>query len=97
MILGQQYMFTEFDWRIGILDNKAIFACKYYMAKGHWQIYNWNARSKKDIIGLFECIPVENVPPPIIKSALKSVAMVFNDGLFGVDIKEVNGKHQFSD
>lgn len=92
MILGQQYMFTEFDWRIGILDNKVIFACKYYMAKGHWQIYNWNARSKKDIVGLFECIPVEKVPPAIIKSALKSVAMVYNDGLFGVDIKEVNGK-----
>jgi glutathione synthase/RimK-type ligase-like ATP-grasp enzyme len=92
MILGQQYMFTEFDWRIGILDNKAIFACKYYMAKGHWQIYNWLARSKKDITGQYECVPVENVPPAIIKSALKSVAMVYNCGFFGVDIKEVNGK-----
>jgi glutathione synthase/RimK-type ligase-like ATP-grasp enzyme len=92
MILGQQYMFTEFDWRIGILDNKVIFACKYYMAKGHWQIYNWKARSKKDIMGLFENLPVEHVPPAIIKSALKAVAMVYNDGLFGVDIKEVNGK-----
>jgi glutathione synthase/RimK-type ligase-like ATP-grasp enzyme len=92
MILGQQYMFTEFDWRIGILDNKAIFACKYYMAKGHWQIYNWLARSKKDITGQFECVPVENVPPAIIKSALKAVAMVYNYGFFGVDIKEVNGK-----
>lgn len=92
MILGQQYMFTEFDWRIGILDNKAIFACKYYMAKGHWQIYNWLARSKKDITGQFECVPVESVPPLIIKSALKAVAMVYNNGFFGVDIKEVNGK-----
>jgi len=92
MILGQSYMFTDFDWRIGILDNKAIFACKYYMAKGHWQIYNWLARSKKDITGQFECVRIENVPPAIIKSALKAVALVYNNGFFGVDIKEVNGK-----
>ncbi len=92
MILGQQYMFTEFDWRIGILDNKVIFACKYYMAKDHWQIYNWNAQAKKNITGQFECVPLEMVPVPITKAALKGVSMVYSKGLFGVDVKEVNGK-----
>jgi glutathione synthase/RimK-type ligase-like ATP-grasp enzyme len=92
MIIGQQYIFTEFDWRIGILDNKVIFACKYFMARGHWQIYNWHAKSKKDISGRFENVPVENVPAPILRLALRAVSAVHTDGLFGVDIKVVNGK-----
>ena len=43
LILIQPFIPTAFDWRIGVLDNKPIFACRYYMAKGHWQIYNWEA------------------------------------------------------
>ena len=35
---------SKFDWRIGILNNKPIFANKYYMAAGHWQIYNHDAK-----------------------------------------------------
>ncbi len=92
MILAQQYMYTDFDWRIGILDGKAIFACKYFMAKDHWQIYNWKARLKKEQSGDFACVSVETVPESVIKTALKSVSLVYNKGLFGVDIKEVEGK-----
>lgn len=92
MVLAQQFMFTEFDWRIGILDGKAVFACKYYMAKGHWQIYNWKARKQKERTGHYECVPVEVVPESIVKSALKAVSLVHNKGLFGVDIKEIDGK-----
>jgi glutathione synthase/RimK-type ligase-like ATP-grasp enzyme len=92
MILGQQYMYTEYDWRIGILDNRILFACKYFMAEGHWQIYNWKASSSDNITGCFECIPVESVPKNIRDIALKSVALVHPSGLFGIDIKEVNGK-----
>lgn len=40
VLLAQEFIPTEFDWRIGLLDGEPLFACKYYMAKGHWQIYN---------------------------------------------------------
>lgn len=92
MILAQQYMYTDFDWRIGILDGKALFACKYFMAKDHWQIYNWQARIKKEQSGDFECVPIESVSENVIKIALKAVSLVHNKGIFGVDIKEINGK-----
>ncbi len=92
MILAQQYMYTDFDWRIGILDGKVIFACKYFMAKGHWQIYNWKARIKREQEGDFACLPTENVPDYILKTALKASALVYSKGLYGVDIKEIDGK-----
>ena len=38
LILVQEFVPTEFDWRIGILNKKPIFACQYFMSKSHWQI-----------------------------------------------------------
>lgn len=91
LIIAQEYSFSEFDWRIGILDNKPIFACRYYMAKGHWQIYNWNAAKKDDEEGNADCLAIEEVPEKILTAALKS-AKLMGKGLYGIDIKEVKGK-----
>jgi hypothetical protein len=30
-------MYTDFDWRIGVLDRQPIFASKYFMSQGHWR------------------------------------------------------------
>ncbi|AHE66020.1 RimK-like ATP-grasp domain protein [Legionella oakridgensis ATCC 33761 = DSM 21215] len=49
LILLQPFIPTEFDWRIGVLDNKPLFACRYYMAKGHWQIYNWDSKKNSRV------------------------------------------------
>ena len=37
ILLAQEFTPTDFDWRIGILNGEPLYACKYYMAKGHWQ------------------------------------------------------------
>ncbi len=31
LLLAQEYMFTDFDWRIGVLNREALFACKYLL------------------------------------------------------------------
>lgn len=90
LIIAQEYTFSEYDWRIGILDNEPLFACRYYMAKGHWQIYNWNASKKTDEEGNADCFPMEEVPEKILSAALKS-AKLMGKGLYGIDLKEVNG------
>lgn len=91
LIIAQEFIPTPFDWRIGVLDSKVLFACKYYMAKDHWQIYNWNSKEKAEISGQFESIPIEHVPHGVIKTALRVSALIGN-GLYGVDLKEVHGK-----
>lgn len=90
LVLAQPFLPTEFDWRIGILDNKPIFACKYFMAKDHWQIYNWD--SKKEFEGDGAAVKIEEVPEKVIKVALKATKLIGN-GLYGVDIKTYNDKH----
>lgn len=90
MIVCQEFLYSEFDWRIGILDNNPIFACKYYMSKGHWQIYNW-AGEEEDNSGDSETVDIEEVPEEVIRIALKAAALI-GDGLYGVDLKLVNDK-----
>jgi len=91
LIIAQEFTPSEYDWRIGILDNQPIYACRYFMAKGHWQIYNWDASKKDDQDGNADCFPIEKVPKKVMEVALKS-AKIMGMGLFGIDVKEVNGK-----
>jgi glutathione synthase/RimK-type ligase-like ATP-grasp enzyme len=88
LVLAQEYLYTEYDWRIGVLNGRALFACRYMMARNHWQIYNHDAR--RDFSGDFETLPTFEVPRAVLDSALKSCAII-GDGLYGVDIKYHDG------
>ena len=59
------------------------------MAKGHWQIYNWDAKKKDDQDGNADCLPLEEVPKIILDMAVKSAKLI-GKGLFGIDINVVN-------
>lgn len=91
LTLVQEFLFTEFDWRIGVLNGRAIYACKYYMARNHWQIYNHANTSKRHQSGDFETLPTFEVPSTILKTALKACSII-GRGLYGVDIKQVDGQ-----
>jgi glutathione synthase/RimK-type ligase-like ATP-grasp enzyme len=90
LLLAQEYFYTDFDWRIGILNNRPIYACKYYMTKGHWQIYNHDKKGR-DKLGDAETFPLSKVPKHVINAALK-LANLVGDSLYGVDLKEKDGK-----
>ncbi len=90
LVIAQAFLPSEFDWRIGVLDNQPLFACKYFMAKDHWQIYDWES-GEEDPSGEFETIPISDVPKKVLQVAAKAASLM-GDGLYGVDLKEVNGK-----
>lgn len=90
LIIAQEFLYSEYDWRIGVLDEIPLFACKYFMARDHWQIYNWKV-SKEDESGDSETLPVEQVPEQVIKAAVKAASLM-GDGFYGVDLKMVGDK-----
>lgn len=90
LILAQQYMYTEFDWRVGILDGAPIFVSQYFMSKAHWQVVH-HGEDGKIKEGGFKTLPVEETPPAVLKSALRAARLIGN-GLYGVDLKQVGGK-----
>lgn len=88
LVLVQKYLYTEFDWRVGVLGNEAIFACQYFMSEGHWQIYNHEKdKSTEEFSGNFKTYPVDKAPSQIIKTALKATKPI-GRGLYGVDLKQ---------
>ncbi len=96
LIIGQEFLPTEFDWRIGLIDGKPLYACRYFMAPQHWQVMNHaiGANGKKEEIeGRTETLPIEDVPPVVVKTAQRAASLI-GDGLYGVDLKQV-GDHVY--
>ena len=91
LVIAQAFVPTEFDWRIGVLDGQPLFACRYYMAEGHWQILKRDAGGKIGDFGRAETLPVEMAPTRVVKTAVKAANHV-GKGFYGVDLKEVGGK-----
>lgn len=91
LIVVQEYVPTTFDWRIGILDRKPLFACQYFMVPGYWQIIKHEADGSWNE-GPTIALPLEQVPPAIVQLALKAANLI-GDGFYGVDIKQVDSHY----
>lgn len=91
LLIAQQYLPTEFDWRIGVLDGRPLYACRYYMARGHWQIYKTTVNARQTISGRSDTLPIEEAPPAIVETAVKAANLIGN-GFYGVDLKEIDGR-----
>jgi glutathione synthase/RimK-type ligase-like ATP-grasp enzyme len=85
LLLLQEWLPTEYDWRIGVLDGQVLFASRYYMARGHWQIYDHSGARVKS--GGFTTHDPAEAPPAVIKAALKACRLIGN-GFYGVDLKQ---------
>lgn len=90
VILAQEFMPTDFDWRIGVLNGTPLYACKYFMSRGHWQIYHHKANNKYDTGG-FAAIELVDVPELVLQTAIRA-SLVIGHGLYGVDLKEIDGQ-----
>ncbi len=90
LLLAQEFLYTDFDWRIGVINNKPLYACRYYMVKNHWQIYR-HSSGRRVISGRFDTLPIDQVPKPVLQAALKATKAI-GDGFYGVDVKESSGR-----
>ncbi|MEQ8398122.1 RimK family protein [Thalassobaculum sp.] len=86
LILAQEFMPTEFDWRVGVLDGKPLFVSQYTMAPKHWQIYNHGASGNAKHGG-FRTLAVEDTPKQVLDVAT-AAARLMGLGLYGVDLKQ---------
>ena len=89
LLILQEFVPTEYDWRVGVLDREPLFVCKYHMVKEHWQIAQATGTCTR--YGDVEAVGLFDVPKPILKSAL-SATRAIGDGLYGVDAKMLDGR-----
>ncbi len=91
LVIAQQFLPTSFDWRIGICDRRAIFTCRYHMANEHWQIIKRDAQGNSTGEGDSDTLSIGEVPDELINIAVKAANLI-GDGLYGVDLKQVEKK-----
>lgn len=91
LLIAQEFLYTQYDWRIGVLNNKPLYACRYYMVRNHWQIYQHGKPGQAARSGAFDTLPVFESPRQVIDVAVKAVRLIGN-GLYGVDIKQTDDR-----
>ncbi len=86
LVIAQEFLPTAFDWRIGILDRRPLFACRYFMAPDHWQVIKRDQDVRTE--GASTAVPLGEVPEIVMRSALDAANLI-GAGLYGVDVKQV--------
>ncbi|MFT4833509.1 MAG: glutathione synthase/RimK-type ligase-like ATP-grasp enzyme [Marinoscillum sp.] len=93
LVIGQEFIPTDFDWRVGVLNGKPLYLCRYYMASDHWQIVNWQGGTvSTPDEGNFDTIAIEDAPKGLLQLAVKATSLI-GKGLYGVDIKQRGNKY----
>jgi glutathione synthase/RimK-type ligase-like ATP-grasp enzyme len=88
----QQFVPTAFDWRVGVLNGEVLYVCKYMIPKGRWK-HGAKLRGKPTVIwGRTVSMKKQNAPVRLREVALRACRVV-GKGLYGVDIKEVDGDY----
>ena len=90
LILAQSYLPTDFDWRVGLLNGEPLYVSRYFMARGHWQIVKRAAG--KESFGRVETVAVDDAPKALVSTAVSAAALI-GKGLYGVDLKESEGRY----
>ncbi|MBN1489460.1 MAG: RimK family protein [Phycisphaerae bacterium] len=90
VVVAQAFVPSDFDWRIGVLDGKPLYASKYFMAPNHWQIVKWRTTGES-LEGKAETVAVADAPPQVVRTAVRAARLI-GDGLYGVDLKVIRKK-----
>ena len=86
LLIAQQWLPTEFDWRVAVLDRRALFVCKYFMAPGHWQVIKRDLRPASK--GERPALSIGEAPELVVNTAVKAANLI-GSGFYGVDLKQI--------
>ncbi len=87
-IIVQQYMPSDFDWRIITLNGEVIAVLKYLFVQDKWKLMERGSGGEwANVIG----VPIDEANPQLLMLA-KRAAHAIGESLYGIDIKEVGGE-----
>jgi glutathione synthase/RimK-type ligase-like ATP-grasp enzyme len=91
LIIAQEWLPTEFDWRVGILDRRVLFVAKYVFPRGHWQVILRDKERQKLEEGPTVAVAISEAPEKVVRTALKAANLI-GDGFYGVDVKQLGNR-----
>ncbi len=88
-IVVQQYMPSEFDWRVITLAGKVLAVVKYTFAPQMWKLMDRTATGEwANVVG----IPIHEAAPKLLEVGL-AAANAIGSSLYGIDLKEIDGEY----
>jgi len=88
-IVVQEFVESEFDWRVGVLGGEPVFACRYVIPEETFKILAVVDGRKVEC--RVEAVPLADAPPKIVATAVAAAGAI-GGGLYGVDLKDVGGE-----
>lgn len=85
ILVLQEYIKSDFDWRVGMLRNEVLYLCKYCIPKGGWKV-----KSKingRNVWGDTIAVPRDSISPEL-KEICIALSKCVGSGLYGLDVKE---------
>jgi glutathione synthase/RimK-type ligase-like ATP-grasp enzyme len=85
VVIVQEYIQSDFDWRVGVLQNKILYLCKYCIPKGGWKV-----RSKingKNVWGDTIAVARDSISQEL-KDICTGLSKCVGDGFYGLDVKQ---------
>jgi glutathione synthase/RimK-type ligase-like ATP-grasp enzyme len=85
VVIVQEYIQSDFDWRVGVLNNEILYLCKYFIPEGGWKV-----KSKingRNVWGDTVAVPRDSISPEL-KDICIRLSKCVGDGLYGLDVKE---------
>ena len=91
LLIAQEWLPSDFDWRVGVYDRRPLFVAKYYMAPGHWKIINVVDGQQDVVEGRTEAMTIAEAPEQVINTAVRAANLI-GRGLYGADLKQVEDR-----
>lgn len=89
LLIAQEWLPSDFDWRVGVYDRRPLFVAKYFMAPGHWQVNKIVEGQLVD--GKTEAMTIGEAPEQVINTAVRAANLI-GRGLYGADLKQVEDR-----
>jgi glutathione synthase/RimK-type ligase-like ATP-grasp enzyme len=86
-LVVQQYMPSEFDWRVITLHGHVLATVQYRFARDRWKVMQ---RGDAGEAAVTRAVPRHEAPRKLLEVAL-AASNAIGDSLYGVDLKEIDG------
>ncbi len=88
-LIVQQYLPSQFDWRVITLHGRVLAVLQYRFATDTWRTMD---RAADGSSAHTRCVTREDAPAKLLTVAVAAAAAI-GDSLYGVDLKEVDGEY----
>ncbi|HKI58318.1 MAG TPA: RimK family alpha-L-glutamate ligase [Trueperaceae bacterium] len=88
-LIVQQYLPSDFDWRVVTLDGRVLAVVTYRFAPHGWRTMD---RSEAGEWATVEGVPKDGADPRLLRIALDAANAV-GRSLYGIDVKEIDGEY----